>query len=295
MTFDRLQDKQRELGINKRKKRKSVAKKHLIRFLRLFAWLWSVNIGFLLISEFLLTYLNLLIQSIIQYFLKKLELYRVTDRNHSWFKNYLSNRKQFIQINNENTELKTIACGVSQGSILGPILFLLYVNDLKYATNLLDPIMYADDTNLFLTHKDISYLFETANLLPERIDLWFISNKLSLNVSKAKYSFFYIPSKRDDILLLLPKSNINNDKIEGSQCLKFLGVLLDENLCWKEHIKYIESKFAKNIGLLYKAKPYTEKHSLLLLYYSYMHSYINYIGKNNQGKTLKNILSTETC
>ena len=70
LTFDRLQDKQRELGINKRKKRKSVAKKHLIRFLRLFAWLWSVNIGFLLISEFLLTYLNLLIQSIIQYFLK---------------------------------------------------------------------------------------------------------------------------------------------------------------------------------------------------------------------------------
>ena len=73
---------------------------------------------------FLLTYLKLLIQSIIQYFLKKLKLYGVTDRNHTWFKNYLSNRKRFIQINEENTELETITCGVPQGSILGPLLFL---------------------------------------------------------------------------------------------------------------------------------------------------------------------------
>ena len=89
---------------------------------------------------------------------------------------------------------------------------LLYVNDLKNASNLLDLIMYADDTNLFLTHKDISYLFETANLQLERITQWFISNKLSLNVSKPNYSFFHKPSKRDDILLLLPKLNINSSE-----------------------------------------------------------------------------------
>ena len=80
-------------------------------------------------------------------------------------KSYLSKRKQFIQINNhKNTEFETITCGFPQGSILGPLLFLLYVNDLKNASNLLDPIMFADDTKLFLTHKDINYLFETANL-----------------------------------------------------------------------------------------------------------------------------------
>ena len=201
----------------------------------------------------------------------------------------------------ENTELETITCGVPQGSILGPLLFLLYVNDLKNATNLLNPIMYADDTNLFLTHKDISYLFETANLQLERINQWFISNKLSLNVSKTKYSFFHKPSKRDDIPLLLSKLNINNSEIEQSECLKFLGVLLDENLCWKEHIKYIENKIAKNIGLLYKAKPCIDKHSLLSLYHSYIHSYINY-GNITWGSTARSNLEkniyiqpTETC
>ena len=104
--------------------------------------------------------------------------------------------------------------GFPQGSILGSILFLPYVNDLKNASNLLDPIIFADDTNLFLTHKDISYLFETVNLQLERINQWFISNKLSVNLSKSKYSFFQKPSKRDNIPFLLPKLSINNREIE---------------------------------------------------------------------------------
>ena len=114
----------------------------------------------------------------------------------------------------------------------------------------------------------------------------FISNKLSLNITKTKYSFFHKPSKRDNIPLLLPKLNINNSEIEWSECLKFLGVLRDENLCWKEHIKYIESKITKNIGLLYNAKPYITKHSLLSFYHSYIHSYINY-GNIARGSTTR--------
>ena len=110
----------------------------------------------------------------------------------------------------------------------------------------------------------------------ERINQWFDSNKLSLNVSKTRYSFLHKPSKRDDIPLFLPKLNINNSEIERSECLKFLGVLLDENLCRREHIKYIESKIAKNIGLLNKGKPYIDNNSPLSLYHFYIHSYINY-------------------
>ena len=121
----------------------------------------------------------------------------------------------------------------STRAILGPLLFLLYVNDLKNATNLLDLIMFGDDTSLFLRHKDISLLFETTNLQLERINQWFISNKLSLNVSKTQYSFFQMLNKRHNILLFLAKLNINNSEIERSECLKSVGVILDQNLCLK--------------------------------------------------------------
>ena len=86
----------------------------------------------------------------------------------------------------KETSLETIICGVPQGSILGPLLFLLYANYLKSASNILDPIMFADETNLFFTHKDIRYLFEIVNQELENITQRFISNKLSLNIKKKK-------------------------------------------------------------------------------------------------------------
>ena len=88
--------------------------------------------------------------------LKKLELRGITDRNHGWIKSYLSNRRQFIEINEkEKTSLETINSGIPQGSILGSLIFLLYVNDLKNVSNILNPRMFADDTNLFFAHKKI--------------------------------------------------------------------------------------------------------------------------------------------
>ena len=96
--------------------------------------------------------------------LRKLELYGITDRNYAWIASYLSNRLKYIQIDeNSKTEYCVVKCGVPQGSILGPLLFLLYVNDLKNASSVLDPIMFADDTNLFYTHSNIRKLFSTMN------------------------------------------------------------------------------------------------------------------------------------
>ena len=134
--------------------------------------------------------------------------------------------------------------------------------------------MYADTTNLFLTHKDISYLFETANLQLERISQWFISNKLSLNVRKTKNSIFSQSEQKGRYSAPFTKIKYKYREIERQECLKFLGVLLDENIFWKEHIKYIESKIAKNIGLLYKAKPYIDQHSLLPLYHIFLHIFL---------------------
>ena len=100
-----------------------------------------------------------------------MELYGITNRNHGWLKSYLSIRRQFVQINEkEKASLETISCSVPQGSSLGPLLFLLYVNNSKNASNILDPIMLADDTNLLFTHNYIRYLFQVVNQELENIN-----------------------------------------------------------------------------------------------------------------------------
>ena len=108
------------------------------------------------------------------------------------------------------------------------------------------------------------------------INQWFASNKLSLNAKKTKYSCFHKLSKKDDIPLMLPKLTISNHVIERQEFIKFLGVLLDENLNWKERTKHTENKISKNLGLLYKVRPFLERNALLALYYSYMQTYKNY-------------------
>ena len=172
---------------------------------------------------------------IIQSYLKKVKLYGITDKNLAWFQSYLSNRKQYIEIGeNSKTDPKYVTCGGTQGSILGPLLFLVYVNDPPNTSCLLDAIMFSDDTNLFFNHKDIKYLFTVVNNELVNIKDWFPENRLSLNVEKTKYSFFHNPSKKDDIPLRLPKLVINNSEIQRKKYIKFLGVLLDQHLTWKE-------------------------------------------------------------
>ena len=114
---------------------------------------------------------------------------------------------------------------------------LIYGNDLQYASNLLHPIMFADDTNLFYAEENIKTLFDIVNIEFQKISQWFISNKLSLNVTKTKYSFFHKLSKKDNIPLVLPKLTICNNEIKRSESIKFLGVFLDENLRGKDHIR----------------------------------------------------------
>ena len=103
----------------------------------------------------------------------------------------MSNRKQFIKFNNESTNLEIIRCGIPQGSILGPLIFLIFVNDLQKSTKFLDPIMFADDTNLFYSNKDINTLFKIANDELNEINEWLRANKVSINAGKTKYILFH--------------------------------------------------------------------------------------------------------
>ena len=125
-----------------------------------------------------------------------------------------------------------------QGSVLGPLLFLVYVNNLPNASRLLDLFMFADNANLFFNHKDIKHLFTIVNKKLVNITVCFTANKLSLNVEKTKSSFFHKPSKKDDIPLRLPKLIINNYEKQRKESITFVGVLLNQHLAWKEHIKY---------------------------------------------------------
>ena len=127
--------------------------------------------------------------------LRKLELYGITVRNYPWIHSYLSNRMHYIQVHEiYRTEYSLVKCGEPQIAVLGPLLFLLYVNDLKNTFPVFDLIVFADGTNLLFTHSEVS-----------SISLWFATDKLSLNAKKTKYSFFHKTSKTDEVPLTLKK------------------------------------------------------------------------------------------
>ena len=123
--------------------------------------------------------------------IKKLCHYGVRGHALEWFKNYLSNRKQYVAISNHRSQTKTITCGVPQGSILGPLLFIIYTNDLPNCLHKSHPILFADDTTVYLHDKLITRSISILNQELQSLSDWFKTNKLSLNVKKTNYMIFF--------------------------------------------------------------------------------------------------------
>ena len=204
---------------------------------------------------------------------KKLKLYGIKDCNLRWFESYLSNGKQFITYGDKQTNIETITCGVPQVSISGPLLFLIFVNDLHKVTKYLVPIMFADDTNLFCFHKNIKTLFQIINSELKVVTEWFLANKLSLNAKKTNYVLFHKVTMCDSLPLQLPAMTFNNFEIKRENSVKFI---IDENLTWKNHIEVVENKIYKNVGVLYRAIHLLDFKNLLKSYFSFIHIYISY-------------------
>lgn len=203
--------------------------------------------------------------------IKKLEKYGIRGIASDWIISYLSNRSQFVCFCGENSDSMSVTCGIPQGSILGPSLFILYINDICNVSQKLKFILFADDTNVFYSGKDIKEICDVISGELEKLNLWFQVNKLSLNINKTQFMIFHCKNVNVDVTI-----KINNIQIERVYVAKFLGIFIDAKFTWVNHIKMVQSKISKSCAILYKLKYLLSQRTMYILYCTLILPYINY-------------------
>ena len=183
--------------------------------------------------------------------LHKLRNYGIRGTALSWFKSYLSNRQQYVLNDKNKSSMLNIRCGVPQGSILGPLLFLIYINDITKSSSTVSFILFADDTNILYSHKHLTELINTLNTELINVSSWFKCNKLSLNI--AKTNFIHFQTLHSNIELPQP-IKIDDLSLLKKDFTKFLGITIDKNLTWDQLIQNISSQITRGIGMLCKTK-----------------------------------------
>ena len=218
--------------------------------------------------------------------LYKLSHYGIRGTALEWFRDYLTDRKQYVYLNGHESSMKSITCGVPQGSLLGPLLFILYINDLQNSSEILSFICFADDTNLFLSHRNPNTLIHMLNSELKLVQSWIHANKLSLNIDKTYYMLF------SNSLQFIPGHvQINGINLTKVDSIKFLGLYIDSDLSWKSHINFLTKVLSRNAGILNKLKDYFPTNILQIIYSTMISPYLNY-GILAWGNTTQSLLDS---
>ena len=184
---------------------------------------------------------------------------------------YFTNRFQLVEANGHVSEKRDIKLGVPQGSILGPLLFTIYINDLVNISNKVQFFLFADDTAIIMKGKSYQDIQDKVNEFIPQLTNWFLCNRLTLNPTKTCYQLYSIFSNHQDLDIY-----INDHKIKRNYTVKYLGIMLDENLKWESHISFVCRKISRDIGIMGRARPYLSSKELLLLYNSFILPHLNY-------------------
>ena len=204
--------------------------------------------------------------------LAKLERYKIPSL---WFKSYLENRYQFVQVGNSMSVQELITCGVPQGSILGPLLFLIYINDLPQCSSFVS-LLFADDTTLTLSDKSIENLFLRANILLKQFEQWCFCNRLSLAPSKTRFILFSTEENVPELMLMQEPIKRVHDKSPEETSFKLVGVYLDASLSWKDHTTYIRKKILGILHMMKKSKNYIPVAMKKMIFSALIQSQLSY-------------------
>ena len=185
-------------------------------------------------------------------------------------------RKQKVFINNIESRIENVLCSVPQGSILGPLLFLMFINDLPLYTNNVSTDLYADDTTLYLVGETQDYIEQNLQMALQNLSEWCKLNGMPLNTDKTNAMLITTSQKRlhlhNDILHL----TYNNDVLNSVEKEKVLGIHIDDNLTWSIHINFIAKKMSSNLWLLSKLKDYLSTEHRVQFYKTYIQPQIDY-------------------